>query len=159
MFPIRTILHPTDFSDRSEAALHVAHCLAREHGARLVLLHVAPEEVVGGGLPVVPVDPRFYRDSLNEVRSRAEGPDLKFPVATLLRHGDAAEEILDEAERLGCDLIVMGTHGRTGFARFLMGSVAEAVLRKAPCPVLTVKAPFPAPSPVMTEPIADPSKV
>jgi universal stress protein A len=159
MFPIRTILHPTDFSDRSEAVLHVARCLAREHGARLVILHVAPEEVIGGGLPVVPVDPRLYRDSLKEVQSRAEGPDLKFPVETILRHGDAAEKILYEAERLGCDLIVMGSHGRTGFVRLLMGSVAEAVLRKALCPVLTVKAPFPTPSPVMTEPIAEPSRV
>jgi nucleotide-binding universal stress UspA family protein len=159
MFPIRTILHPTDFSDRSEAALQVAHCLAREHGARLIILHVAPEEVVGGGLPIVPMDPRFYRDSLNEVRIQAEGPDLKFPVETLLRHGDTAEEILGAAERLGCDLIVMGSHGRTGFARLLMGSVAEAVLRRAPCPVLTVKAPFPTPSPVMSEPIAEPTRV
>jgi nucleotide-binding universal stress UspA family protein len=58
--------------------------------------------------------------------------------------GDPATEILAAAEKIKCDLIVMGTHGRTGLGRLLMGSVAEQVVRKAPCPVLTVKTPLPA---------------
>ena len=88
------------------------------------------------------MDLRFYQDALEEVRGRLDGPDLNNPVETRLRQGDAAEEILSSAEELGCDLIVMGTHGRSGLGRLLMGSVAESVLRKARCPVLTVKSPL-----------------
>ena len=65
------------------------------------------------------------------MRKRVDGPDLKYPVETLLRRGYAAEGIIETAEEVGCDLIVMGTHGRTGLTRLLMGSVAENVLPKA----------------------------
>ncbi len=142
MFPIRTILYPTDFSERAEAALPLARCLARDQGARLIVLHVAPLiEVLHLEAPVTSMEPQVYREALDERRWRLEGPDLKSPVETRLRQGDAVAEILRAAEELGCDLIVMGTHGRTGLHRALMGSVAEAVLRGARCPVLTVKAP------------------
>jgi nucleotide-binding universal stress UspA family protein len=70
----------------------------------------------------------------------------KIRVEHHLREGDPATEILALAQEIGCDLIVIGTHGRTGVGRLLMGSVAEAVLRRAPCPVLTVKG-LPAPVP------------
>jgi nucleotide-binding universal stress UspA family protein len=135
---IRTILYPTDFSECSEAALPEAASLAREHGARLIVLHVTPVEQS----PAVPMDPRFYWDALEEVRGRLEGLDLNHPVEVHLRHGDAAEEILGSADELQCDLIVMGTHGRSGLGRILMGSVAEAVLRGSRCPVLTGRGPF-----------------
>ncbi len=87
-----------------------------------------------------PVDPRVDRDALENIRRRAEGPDLKYPVDTLLRRGFAPEAIMETAEERDADLIVMGTHGRTGLSRLLMGSVAENVLPRASCPVLIVKA-------------------
>jgi len=138
---IRVVLHPNDFSENSEPALNVARLLARDHGARLVVLHVAPPEVLINGSTMVPTDPRVYRDALEEIRGRLEGPDLKFPVETRAVQGDSAAEILRAAKEAECGLIVMGSHGRTGLGRLLMGSVAEAVLRKATCPVLIVKKP------------------
>jgi len=137
---IRVILHPTDFSESSEAAVHVAHMLARDLGARLVILHVASLEVLMEGTPVAETDPRVYRDALENVRKRLDGTDLKYPVETRISRGFAPEGILQTAEEIGCDLIVMGSHGRTGLMRVLMGSVAEFVLPKAGCPVLVVKA-------------------
>jgi nucleotide-binding universal stress UspA family protein len=137
---IRVILHPTDPSDSSEAALGVARSLARDLGSKLVLLHVVPFEVFPSEL-AVPVDMRAYRDALEAVREILDDPDLKYPVEAQLGQGDAAAEILRMAREVGCDLIVMGTHGRTGLDRLLLGSVAESVLAKAGCPVLVVKNP------------------
>jgi len=142
MLQINTILHPTDFSERSQPALDVARAMARDHGARLVVVHVAPLGVTADGGLVVPVDPAYYRAELEEMCKKLEGPDLKQPVEARLRQGDAASETLQEAEDRGCSLIVMGSHGRTGLARLLMGSVAEAVMRRARCPVLVVKTPL-----------------
>jgi nucleotide-binding universal stress UspA family protein len=96
---------------------------------------------------VVPRDPAVYRQALDEMRGRHDGPDLKLPVESVVREGDAAAEILRAAEELRCDLIVMGTHGRTGLGRLLMGSVAEAVLRRAPCAVLAIRAALPGRAP------------
>jgi nucleotide-binding universal stress UspA family protein len=135
---IRVILHPTDASDGSEAALQVARSLARDLGSKLVLLHVVPLEIFPSEL-AVPVDPRAFGDALEAVREALDGPDLKYPVETRLVRGDAAAEILRMAREVGCDLIVMGTHGRTGLDRLLLGSVAESVLAKADCPVLVLK--------------------
>jgi universal stress protein A len=142
MFAFNTILVPTDFSQRSGAALQVARSLARNHGARLVVLHVVPNSAVEDGGIVIPIDVAAYHTELEQLRVRLEGPDLKQPVETLLREGNAAGEILDVAKSSGADLIVMASHGRTGVPRLLMGSVAEAVMRRAPCPVLTVKMPL-----------------
>src|SRR5262249_47963001 len=104
----------------------------------------------------VPVDPGVYREALAEECQLIDGPDLKYPVETRLARGDAAEEILRAATELDCGLIVMGTHGRTGLSRLLMGSVTEYVVPRADCPVLAVKtprgaeasAPEPSPQPV-----------
>jgi len=137
---IRVILHPTDFSINSEAPLRVARSLARDHGARLILLHVAALEILTDGTQAAASDPRIYRDTLEQARQRVDGPDLKYPVETMVRPGFAPEGILDAAEEIKADLIVMGTHGRTGLSRALMGSVAEAVMPKANCPVMVVKA-------------------
>ncbi len=136
---IRTILHATDFSVDSEGALRVARLLARDHGARLIILYVERLDVLSDGTPAAEVDPRVFKEALENVRKRVDGPDLKYPVETLLRQGFAPEGIIETAEEMGCDLIVMGTHGRTGLSRLLMGSVAENVLPKASCPVLVVK--------------------
>ncbi len=137
---IRVIIHATDFSVYSEAALRVARLLAREHGARLTILHVAALEGLMDGTSGADIDPRVYHDALEGVRKRVDGPDLKHPVETVVRRGFAAEAIIETASEMACDLIVVGTHGRTGLSRLLMGSVAEYVLPRASCPVLVVKA-------------------
>jgi nucleotide-binding universal stress UspA family protein len=137
---LRVIVHPTDFSEGSEAALQVARSVARDRGARLVLLHVdpiyAPMEI---GMPPE-LDIRCRRETLEAIRDRVDGPDLKFPVETWFSRGAAATEIVRVAEEIGCGLIVMGTHGRTGLGRLLLGNTAESVLPDATCPVMIVKA-------------------
>jgi nucleotide-binding universal stress UspA family protein len=148
--PIQQILHPTDFSASSAAALRVARALARDQGARLTLLHVIQIEVIHGVVPTA-VNPQAERDWAERMAEWAEGPDLKYPVETRVVEGLGTAEILQTAGELGCDLIVMGTHGRTGLGRLLMGSIAEAVLRGAHCPVLTVKAATPQ-TPSVTRP-------
>jgi nucleotide-binding universal stress UspA family protein len=141
VFPIRTILHPTDFSAHSEAAFRLACALAREHGGRLVVLYVnVPDVVIGEGWPLPPQPPEF-RDSLKERLARIQPPDPSLRVERLVSDGDAVTEILRVAGEARADLIVMGTHGRGGLGRLLLGSIAEEVLRRAPCPVLTVKLP------------------
>ena len=142
--PIQVILHPTDFSEASEAPLRVARLLARDHGSRLVLLYVMPTQVVVDGMMAVGIDPQAELDSLEMIRSRIDGPDLKQPVEVRLENGSAAFQILQVAKDIGADLIVMGTHGRSGVGRLFMGSEAETVLRRAECPVLAVKGPAPA---------------
>jgi nucleotide-binding universal stress UspA family protein len=144
---IRVILHPTDFSHNSEGARVVARSLARDLGARLIILHVAEVQVVMEGAMVAEIDPSSYRDALEDVCNHLDGPDLKYPVETRLSRGFVEEEILQVAGEVGCDLIVMGTHGRTGLGRLLMGSVAESVLPRANCPVLVMKDHREVPSP------------
>lgn len=136
---IREILHPTDFSPGTEHSLSVARSMARDLGARLVLMHVIPYGVYASDMTVA-VDPAVYREALEQERRMVEGPDLKYPVATRLAQGDAAEEILQAAHEIDGGLIVMGTHGRTGLSRLLMGSVTERVVTRSSCPVLAVKA-------------------
>jgi nucleotide-binding universal stress UspA family protein len=147
MLAIRTILHPTDFSNYSAYAFRLACALARDYGARLVVLHVAMPPVVVYGEGVLPPEPEGYKERLREQLHKVVSQDPKVPVEHRLVEGDAATEILRLAGDSKCDLIVMGTHGRTGLGRLLMGSVAEQVVRKAPCPVLTVKTPQRQPSP------------
>ncbi len=139
MLPIRKILHPTDFSDHSRAAFEMACALARDYGAELLILHAnratpiyAPDGIVVG----VPVEePYELRGRLAQIRPE----DSRIKFEHKLVDGDPAEQIVKAAA--GMDLIVLGTHGTTGLARLLMGSVAETVLRNAPCPVLTVRTP------------------
>jgi len=136
---MRVILHPTDFSDASEAALRVARSLARDLGTRLIVLHVRPFDVYLEGKMAPELDPPDDQHSLEMIRQRVDGPDLKYPVEALLSRGFEAAEILRVAQERECDLIVIGTHGRTILGRLLMGSTAESVLLKAGCPVLVVK--------------------
>jgi nucleotide-binding universal stress UspA family protein len=147
MLPVRTILHPTDFSERSDHAFRLACALARDCGARLFVLHVLRSPLVFYGSEAPPPGAgRTEEEGWNKLRqlqARATGVQ----VVSCLAEGDPAEAILRAARETRCDLILMGTHGRTGLGRLLMGSVAEQVVRKAPCAVLTVKAPFPAAAP------------
>ncbi|MEM8943857.1 MAG: universal stress protein [Planctomycetota bacterium] len=142
---IKKILFPTDFSDSSEAALDYASTLAAESGAMLTIAHVANDTsayIAGyGGFGYVPDLPnhvaRENRRRLNQVEPPS--PNVRHEYRYLT--GIAEDEILSLAEREGVDLIVIGSHGRTGISRLLLGSVAEAVVRRAKCPVLTVKQP------------------
>jgi universal stress protein A len=131
---VTTILHPTDFSERSGYALRLACSLARDLRARLFVLHVVPSSLAA--------EKRAFGEDMSAELSRMEIPNLELPVQRRLEEGDPATEICRVAKEAGCELIAMGTHGRTGLGRLLMGSVAEHVVRRAPCPVLTVKAPF-----------------
>ncbi len=151
---VRVILHPTDFSECSEAALRVARSLASDHGARLILLHVLPVAIVMDGSMAGEIDPQPYHDALERIRESLDGPDMKYPVETRLTRGFEQEEIRRVTEEVASDLIVMGTHGRTGLGRLFMGSVAESVLSKADCPVMVVKVPQPAPAATSDRPSA-----
>jgi universal stress protein A len=143
MVAMKTILYPTDFSADARPAFEVACALAGERQGQLVVLHVErpPLTSLGGTTGVPPLPNEYGRERLwNELKaiqpSRAD-----IVVEHRLEYGDPAKKILEVAQEIGANLIVMGTHGRTGVRRLLMGSVAEQVVRKAPCPVLTVRTP------------------
>lgn len=142
MLSFHTILHPTDFSEPSEHALSLAAALARDHGARLVLLHVVPPPAVLGGDALVLPPPDTHDEEKRRLDRLAVPAGL--PAERRLAEGDPAVEILRLAKECNADLIVLGTHGRTGLRRLLMGSVAEQIVRWSDCPVLTVKTPPPA---------------
>ena len=129
---IGAILLPTDFSAAADAAVLVATAMARETGARLHVVHVVPPAT----------DPSLGSEQLTRLGRRlGEG----LPVELALLSGRAAREITAYACDKGIDLIVMSTHGRTGVSRTLLGSVTEAVVRLAPCLVLTVPMALPKP--------------
>jgi len=144
MLPIHTILHPTDFSDRAAHGFQMACALARDYGARLIVCHVyQPPTVVYGEFGAAPPPPPEAPEAMTERLARVRPADESIDVRHYVLEGDPATEIVALARDTGADLIVMGTHGRTGLGRLLMGSVAELVVRRAPCPVLTVKTPLP----------------
>ncbi len=136
---VRQILFPTDFSPPSEAAQRVAAELARETGATLHVIHVVP--------PVT--DPSLPAERLTKLAQDIGGG---LSLTTALLDGYAGREIVRYARERHIELIVVGTHGRTGLSRAILGSVAESVVRLAPCPVLTVPAAlFEAPVPPAVE--------
>jgi universal stress protein A len=142
MLPIKTILHPTDFSEQSAHAFRVACAVARDYGARLVVTHIVAVPVYGTPDmgPMVPA-PGILEDEMRQALEAVRPSDPAIIVEHRLGMGDAAGEIVALAREVKADLIVMGTHGLSGLGRLLLGSVAEAVLRRAPCPVLTLKMP------------------
>lgn len=146
MLHIRTILCPTDFSPQADYAFRVACALARDYGAKVILVHAwYPTLSVATDLPVREEDVAACREGLQEQMAKLKPAGSTVPVERLLREGGGAVEVILATEKSRrCDVIVMGTHGRRGLGRLLLGSVAEAVLRQAPCPVLTVRAPEPA---------------
>jgi nucleotide-binding universal stress UspA family protein len=141
MVPFQTILCPTDFSDCAREAFHLACSLARQHGARLIVLHVVDvlygkQTYAGIGVEVRPADyPKRALERLKEWRA----PYPEVQVEYLVTEGDPVEEILREAAAKKADGIVIGTHGLTGLRRVILGSIAEQVLRRAPCPVVTTR--------------------
>jgi nucleotide-binding universal stress UspA family protein len=137
----RKVLFATDFSQLSDAALGQAAALARDSGAKLLIVHVEePPSAYGGGELYYGV-PEPDHHAVQQMLAKIRPEDPAIPVEHHLLMGDPASEIAELAEKEGVDLIVIGTHGRTGLARLLIGSTAEAVVRKAPCAVLTVKMP------------------
>jgi nucleotide-binding universal stress UspA family protein len=145
MLPIRTILHPTDFSTHSAYAFQIACALARDYHARLLVLHVWQPSAAASGDCIIPVllDEEAVRRGLEEQLRNVRPADPGIPVEHQMLLGNPVAEILRLAGERFCDLIVMGTHGRRGLGRLLMGSVAEQVVRQAPCLVLTLKNPAP----------------
>jgi nucleotide-binding universal stress UspA family protein len=136
---IERILCPTDFSDFSAKAFAYAAALASRFEARLRVLHVLPGVVIATGGPYFPATREMHDRAEDALQSFvAPACQAGVQVATELREGDAWREIQARAAELPADLIVMGTHGRSGFEHLLLGSVAEKVLRRASCPVLTV---------------------
>jgi nucleotide-binding universal stress UspA family protein len=157
MLHIRTILHPTDFSDYSQGAFEMACALARDYSAELLLVHVVPPAHVFApdGIAVsFPVE-EPYDVHARLARLHADDSDVKTDHRVL--DGDPTEQILKVARDANADLIVMGTHGSSGLTRLLMGSVAEHVMRKAPCPVLTIRGTFRIP-PAHTSAVAQSSQ-
>ena len=141
MLPLGTVLHPTDISEDSEHAFRLACALARDYNARLLVLHVIPPPMVLYAGGPVPADTwpsvEEVEEKLRQLKSHTPGVRLE----TQILEGDPVDMILGAAEETHSDVIVMGTHARTGLGRLLLGSVAESVIRKAPCPVLSAKPP------------------
>ena len=139
----KRVLHPTDFSPAAEPAFRYALDVAKRHGAVLILLHVVE--------PLSPFADEIYiavkaaareaaeaaaRTHFDALLVRAKAAEV--PAADVLRYGRAADEIAAAAATEHADLIVMGTHGRQGLRRLVLGSVAQQVVATAPCPVVTV---------------------
>jgi nucleotide-binding universal stress UspA family protein len=148
MIDLHRILVPTDFSKYSQNALQYAVAFADKFGAELHLLHVVQDlalfvpDTVTGTPPVVPPVEQLtaaVREGLQRV-VRDNGLE-RLRVCPEVREGTPFYEIIRFAKEKDVDLIVMGTHGRSGLAHVLLGSVTEKVVRKAPCPVLTVRHP------------------
>jgi nucleotide-binding universal stress UspA family protein len=143
----KRICCPIDFSDTARAAMEVAVDLAKRFGAELLLLHAYP--IPGYTFPdgSVVASPKMLEElaeqaerHLGEWKRDAEA--LGAPRVTIAKaSGEPATEVVSFAAEQGIDLLVMGTHGRTGFTHALLGSVAERVVRRATCPVLTVRLP------------------
>ncbi len=147
MVPIRRILFPTDFSEPAGHAWPFALQFAKEFGAELHVLHVAAPPPRLSEAYSLHFDPeKFAEASRAEARQSLErlqqaAKDRSIDVRSEVRIGVDFHEIIVYAESHQMDLIVMATHGRTGLAHALVGSVAEKVVRGAPCPVLTVRHP------------------
>ena len=154
MLPFKKILCPTDFSQPSYEALKVANELALHFSAELYLVHVlAPIPVItaattpmSAGAPGTSFDVVLYEKELKSAAEKklAEIVDQKLAkelkVQSFLAYGKAADEIVKIAEKEKVDLIIISTHGETGFRHLIFGSVAEKVVRHAQCPVLTIRA-------------------
>ena len=141
MLRVHSILFPTDFSSYSNQAYLHAVALADAHHASLTIVYV--------NVPGQEGEAGYWRNLLEQIRPA--NPNI--PVRHVFLVGDPATEIVRYARDSGVDRIVMGTHGRTGTERLLMGSVAEKVLRDAPCSVLVVKLPRARPKANRADPV------
>lgn len=138
----KKIMLATDFSQCSEAALELAASLARDSGAKLIIVHVETiPYTASSGDYLFPI-PEPRTGELQELLLKVLPKDRSISVEHRLLVGDPADAIVQAAELEQMDLIVIGTHGRQGISRLLMGSVAESIVRAAPCPVMIVKQPL-----------------
>jgi universal stress protein A len=134
----RKILFPTDFSEISAEALEMASTLAHDTGATLLMLHVGESTPIAAGesyYGLAEPDVDALLAQLKQLQPTDPSVHCEYRVET----GDPIAAILHVAKQEACDMIVMATHGRQGLSRFFMGSIAEEVVRRASCPVLTVK--------------------
>lgn len=150
MIEIKKILVPIDFSDFSIHALKYGVAIARHFGAKILLLHVISQELINeiktvrGFLGDIDPPGEFLERKKRDVNERIEKivkgeTDQTLFEGQLIEVGIPAEEIIRVAEERKVDLVVIGTHGRSGLSHILMGSVAEKVVRRSPCPVLSVR--------------------
>jgi nucleotide-binding universal stress UspA family protein len=148
MIDLHRILVPTDFSKFSQSALTYGAAFAEKFGAELHLLHVVQDlalfipDAITVAPPIAPPVEQFLAAARAAMERVVEENDLKrLNVRPEVREGTPFYEIIRFAQETNIDLIVMGTHGHSGLAHVLLGSTAEKVVRKAPCPVLTVRHP------------------
>ncbi|NTW49519.1 MAG: universal stress protein [Chlorobiales bacterium] len=143
MIHIKKILCTTDFSDASKNALRYANEFARSMDATVIILHIVEPRPIATDMSVayIPIETDLEKAAEDDLAQLVIDEKYKGVTAKrLVLIGEPAEMILQQAKALDVDLIILGSHGRTGLTRLLMGSVAEAVVRKAPCPVLIIKA-------------------
>jgi universal stress protein A len=147
MTTYKRILVPLDFSDTSARALEHAKILSERFEGSLELLHVVPNPFMADTTSLyvgMPLPPDFLNELEQDARQRLDAALTfaereRFKARSVVRIGDPLFEIVEHARTGHVDLIVMGTHGRTGVSHFFLGSVAERVVRTAECPVLTVR--------------------
>ena len=146
MINLKTILVPSDFSECSDAALRYGLELARRFDAELHLLHVVqdpatqPWAAEGLSVPLFEAVDQWQKDARQRLINAVPAGDMR-RVTAVTTVATPCQEILRYAADENVDLIVMGTHGRGGVSHMLLGSIAERVVRRAPCPVLTVRSP------------------
>lgn len=144
MIQIKRLLAPTDFSESSKQALHYALEFARGFNTELHILNVVEPVVYPAEMfsqvGMIDVESVLEKSSKEEMEIWLKDiPTDKRPITTAVEHGRPFAEIIRYAQEHQIDLIILGTHGRSGLDHFLLGSTAEKVIRKAPCPVLTVR--------------------
>jgi len=142
---VKNILVPVDYSESGDAAMAYAVSLAREYDAEMHLVHVYEPSYtnIDAGFAGIPVSVDLPPVDLEEEEAKLQlvtpAEDVKFRRKVIV--GSPSDDLVIYAKENEIDLVVMGTHGRTGMTRLLMGSVAEGVVRRSPCPVLTIKQP------------------
>jgi len=148
MINIRTVLCPVDYSIYSEKALNYAIEISLKFQAKLYLLHVLDIRFLDANNPELPTlhTANITNETIDALKSRllksvTEEIKGKISVEAIVIQGIPFTEIIKASKEYNVDLIIIGTHGRTGLAHIIMGSVAEKIVRKAPCPVLSIRHP------------------
>lgn len=143
MITIKRILCPTDFSEASKNAIRYTNEFARTMNADVIFIHVVEPRPITTDMSVayIPIETDLEKAAEEDlITLLEEEKDKGIAAKKIVLVGQPAETIIEQSKANDVDLIILGSHGRAGLTRLLMGSVAEAVLRKAPCPVLIVKA-------------------